>query len=576
MPASAADLLDRICRPRWFLPLLLALAASTSAWYVDSRLPTADEGGLLTAAAKILRGGVFYRDLDAYPFPGSYYLLAFAMRLFGEHLSVARWLAALLYCSWVASLYCASLTLLDRRRAALFGLSLLAFKFLAWPAFSTYLHSDVAFAAACAAIALQMHRSAGGSRWLTLLAGICVGLALTAKQSVGIYLGAASVAALLFPGRRVQPPQPAAAERWREAGIFLLGSGSTLVPIVIYFAAHGLLDDMIASGLIRPFTGYAPTSAISFGKPLAWWKLGAFTGNAAAPYFVFDYFYLLQRGQLPGADGYRAYWLAGEIFSRLLYTSVPVAFGWALVRRLRSGGGETGSDRKAATSRFAWLTLAVVLTAFPRADAIHILCIYPLVWLLLFALAARKADPRPDASRGDPWLRAEAAAVAALLLVSASLALRQRSYLTERIALEKAEVDVDPDSAWIVPVVDFVTNQLEETDRLFVYGQEAQFYFLTGRFYPWSSFQLYPGQIGPRGGVEIVTMLQRSPPKLVIRGVLGWPGVPQLADYAPALDRYIAARFEPDARFFVEHPSPTGIAPPDWVLSVMRPRTAPP
>jgi hypothetical protein len=567
-------LLDRICRPAWFLPLLLALAAAISAWYVDSRLPIADEGGLLTAAAKILRGRVFYRDIDAYPFPGSYHLLAFAMWLFGEHLSVARWLAALLYCSWVASLYCVSLHLLDRRRAALFGLCLLAFKFLAWPAFSTYLHADVAFAAACAAIALLVRRRAGGARAATLLAGTCVGVALAAKQNVGIYLGAASVAVLLRPGHPAQTAPPAPVAGWRDAGAFLLGSGIVLAPMLIYFAAHGVFDDMIVSGLIRPFTGYAGTSAISFAKPLAWWELGALTGNAAAPYFVFDYFYMLQRGQIPGADWYRAYWLAGEIFSRLLYTSIPVAFGWAFVRRLRSRNSGADDGRMAATLRFAWLTLAVVLTAFPRADSLHVLSVYPLVCLLLFALASTGADRRSDAGARDRWLRAEAVAVAILLLVSAGLALRQRSYLTERIVLEKAEVDADPDSAWIVPVVEFLIHRIDETEPLFVYGQEAQFYFLTGRFYPWPFFQLYPGQTGAGGGAELVAMLERTPPEFVVRGVLGWPGVPQFSEYAPVLDRYIADRFERDAGFFADHPSPTGIAPPDWVVAVLRPRIA--
>jgi hypothetical protein len=228
----------------------------------------------------------------------------------------------------------------------------------------------------------------------------------------------------------------------------------------------------------------------------------------------------------------------------------------------------------AATSRFAWLSLAVVLTAFPRADSVHVLSVYPLVCLLIFALAPTDADRRSDAGTRDRWLRAEAVAVAVLLLVTVGLALRQRSYLTERIVLEKAEVDGDPDSAWIVPVVEFVTHQIDETEPFFVYGQEAQFYFLTGRFHPWPSFQLYPGQIGAGGGAELVAMLERTPPKLVMRGVLGWPGIPQLADYAPVLDRYIADRFERDASFFADHPSPTGIAPPDWVVSILRPRTA--
>ncbi|HEM45461.1 MAG TPA: hypothetical protein ENO23_00280, partial [Alphaproteobacteria bacterium] len=65
--------------PSRFAPLLLVAAALLSYLYADRDLPFADEGATLTAAARILRGDVFYRDIDAYPFPGAAYLLAGAM-----------------------------------------------------------------------------------------------------------------------------------------------------------------------------------------------------------------------------------------------------------------------------------------------------------------------------------------------------------------------------------------------------------------------------------------------------------------------------------------------------------------
>ena len=42
---------------------------------------------------------MFYRDIDAYPFPGAHYLLAAVMAAFGEHLGVARALATAVFCS---------------------------------------------------------------------------------------------------------------------------------------------------------------------------------------------------------------------------------------------------------------------------------------------------------------------------------------------------------------------------------------------------------------------------------------------------------------------------------------------
>ena len=100
----------------------LGLAGAVlSWWFATHTRPMSDEGAVLTAAAKLLRGGVFYREIDAYWLPGSAYLAAFAMKLFGEHLSVARVLAAISYLGMVLGLYALALRLLGARRAGLFG-----------------------------------------------------------------------------------------------------------------------------------------------------------------------------------------------------------------------------------------------------------------------------------------------------------------------------------------------------------------------------------------------------------------------------------------------------------------------
>ena len=347
----------QITSPAVFLPALLLLAVGVSAWHVDCRLPTPDEGALLTAAAKIGRGAVFYKDLDAYLFPGAHYLLSIGMQIFGEHLSVARWMAAAFFCGIVASLYAAALQLMDRRWAALFGLSLLSFKFLAWPAFSAYIYSDVAFLGASVAIAaLVGHRFQGASPRL-LLAGAGIGVAFACKQNVGIYLGARKRGGAALPGRRDGVQGGAMRQRLREVAVLLLGITAALAPLLGYFAVHGVLGRMLYSGLIRPLTRYLPTSGIPFSPALAWWRLGEIHGDAASPYFVDLYWHMLQQQQLPGPDAYPIYWLAGEIFSRLVYTSIPFAFGWILVRRIRNRSGRDASVARCSLlgcSRAAW------------------------------------------------------------------------------------------------------------------------------------------------------------------------------------------------------------------------------
>ncbi len=426
----AAFLTVGATRPGVFLPLLLLLSAALSAWYAGRSLPFSDEGAVLTAAAKILRGAVFYRDVDAYWGPGSAYLLAGSMALFGEHLSVARALAAVLFCVTVGSLYLTSLRLLDRPRAALFGLSLLSLKFLGWPAFSVYIYSDVAFAFACAAIALLLHAPEARSPGWLAAAGLCIGLSGLAKQNLGLYLVLASLFVVWRRGQREWLPF--------AAGVALPVGGT-----VAGFTAVGLLAPLLESSVVRPFTGYLPASGLPFAPMLAWWQLGSLRDVTATPYLAFDYASLLADGVLSG----RLWWLAGEVTSRLVYTAVPVVLLWALVRGWRERG-RPPEPRAEALLRAAPLAGAAVLSALPRADFFHVISVFPLVALLLFALV----QPRPPRPSRSAW--PEALAVAALLLTCALLGFLHRAQLSHRLNLERADVWVSPARAWWKPLVE--------------------------------------------------------------------------------------------------------------------------
>ena len=72
-------------------------AAALAAWYIPYGLPTPDAGGFLTQGARIADGAVFYRDLDAYPFPAAPYLLAIVFKLFGKGVLVARVLSGVVF-----------------------------------------------------------------------------------------------------------------------------------------------------------------------------------------------------------------------------------------------------------------------------------------------------------------------------------------------------------------------------------------------------------------------------------------------------------------------------------------------
>jgi hypothetical protein len=561
-----------LSRPAFFAPVLLILAALISVWFANHGIPTDDEGVVLTWAAQILRGKIFYRELDAYQFPGACYFLAFWMRLFGEHLTVARVLAGGIYCSVVLILYLTALRLLDPKRAALFGLFLLCLKFLASPAFTTYLYSDLSFCFGCAAIALLIGHTYRGPSIRLLGAGICVGIALVSKQNLGIYLGAATAALLAFPGVLLGTPRRCRNQCWSELAAFLAGIAIPVLPMLSYFFAHGVLWDMAYSGLVRPFLGYFPTSGISFLEPLKWWELGELRGLSAFPYFVGPLWAMLMRQELPGEAWYPVYWTAGEVLSRLIYASIPIAFiafAAVRVRRIRKGQG-SARDRKLFA--FAILSLSVTLSAFPRADFFHVISVYPLALLLLCSLLSPVDGESSgvQSSRSRPWIGAVTLSV--LLVATGVLSFLYHSPMSYRMKLPKADVYVLPEISWVESIVRFTLDEVAEDESLFIYGNEAYYYFFTSRFSPWPFAQLYPGQTGDDEGQELVALLQREPPKLVIRGFQGWPGVPQISSYAPVLEGYITDQFEEDNRVFTQRPVPRGNAPPPWFVQVMRPR----
>ena len=75
------------------------------------------------------------------------------MSLFGEHLSVARAVAGSFYCATVLGVYACAIALVDQKRAALCGLSLLSVKFFAFPIYTMFFYADPSVATAILALA---------------------------------------------------------------------------------------------------------------------------------------------------------------------------------------------------------------------------------------------------------------------------------------------------------------------------------------------------------------------------------------------------------------------------------------
>jgi len=556
-----------ILRPTLVAPALALVSLAVSIQMAPYRLAGSDAGALLTAASRILRGGIFYRDIDSYPFPAAAYLLAFVMNLFGESVAVARGLAAVLFVVTVLSLYAIALRVVGPSRAAVFGASLLAFKLIAWPSFTAYYYWDLAFCLGCAASALlvwhRFERATGG----LVVAGLLTGLAVTAKQSLGIPLAGAALVVLALPQRIAgSGGRDSDGGRFAQVAAFALGASLPILVMAAYFGAQGVLPRLVSSGLLRPFSAYLPTSSTSFLEPLAWWRFGELRELSGLAYSAEPVWAMLTHRQLPFESLYPAFWAVSELFSRLVYTSVPAVFavlGWRWWQR-RRGPQASGTDEgEAPLLVLGALAAAIFVSAFPRADFTHVISVYPIVLLLAFALW------RPSA-RGR---KIEAAVVAVALFGCVALTVTQQRQLTHRMSLPRASLRITPDKAWIESAARFVIDETAEGEPFFVYGHEAYYYFFADRYSPWAFSQLYPGQAGGDDGRALVDQLAADPPQVVLRGATRFPRVTPIPEYLPVLDRFIRRRYVADDRVFERYPTP-GASPRKRQLQMLRRQSA--
>jgi hypothetical protein len=562
--ASRPAPLEPLMRPIWFACALLVLSATISFVYADRNMPVQDEGSVLAAAAKILHGGVFYRDVDAYTFPGVSYLLAGAMSLFGEHLSVARTLAGSFFCAMVLGVYACALALMDRKRAALCALSVLSLKFLAYPIYTMYFWVDPSLAAALFALALFLRHPFTGASSRLLAIGVLTGLSIVTKQSTGICVAAVFAIVLAFPAFAHGPRRRPA--RLPELAAYAAGLFLVLASMSIYFASEGLFEEMIRGGLFRPFTGYLSTSAISFLPPLEWWNFGEL--DLHGPIYFSQLSVELVLNTTPPVQSIRDFYLGlGEFASRALYSVIPIAFAacaWLWLRAFRVSAPDEHDEHDdeesaLARARFfsaAGVALAITVSAFPRADFIHVISIYPAVALIGFALCRPSllgvgwAHAEQSRSRGQGRrMHFEAAFVALLLVTTTFLTLRHDATLSHRLSIERADLWVRPRDAWLERLIPFIRAQVPEGESLFVYGHEAHWYFLSDRYTPRGFSQIYPGMTGDETGQKLATLIRETRPRIIVQGVLTWPGMPPVPGYTRAFRRtlYRLYKLDPEA-----------------------------
>ena len=518
--------------------------------------PSEDEGAMLTGAVKLLRGGIFYRDVAAYPTPGAWYLLAGAMRLGGESVMTARVLTLIAFALTVGLFYLIARRVLSPGLSLSYATALLAIKFWAWPAWSMYLYADVAFALASAGILAFLVGWERQRRVHFFVAGFLLGAAALCKQTVGAYPAFAGLAVLLLAcgaaARRSQGWQRlcrvlaapySAGYSLRFLAALVAGGVMALAVPAVYFAIHGLFSEMLAATVVGPVSGYLPLSRVSYLEMLDWSHFRALSETALSPYRV-PVLGVPVFGWTATDTATRLWGSWCEAYVRVMYLLVPVFLvvpAVLLARRIRNGARNGDAGTRPVVVPALALMAGLFASALPRADYYHVIDVAP-AWVLAgfigFALAAEMAQlgrwRRPIVSgvacATVAWFAVGALGMAALW--------RQSSYVLElprcgRVKTTALHLGIDV-------VVSHVRRHTSPRTPLFVLGPEAYLYFLTDRYSPWPFAQLYPGQAGADDGAQLARLIERKRIPYIIRGKLSPSGLPHLASYAPALVTYVS------------------------------------
>lgn len=545
-------------RRGWLAPLALACAAvAVSLPLVRLWPPFPDEGAMLVGAVKLLRGGVFFREVDAFPLPGAWYLLAGAMAIFGQHLITARALEVAIYTGMVVVSFLAVRSAASSRVALLYGFSLIALKYWAWPIWTTYVYPDLAIALAMAGV-LVFVRSLDRARPAMLgAAGFLFVASAWCKQTVGVYPGLVGLGLLLARSVLSARGAPAWSKRALRAGAedprpyapvkwYALGGIAALAMPLAYFAAHGLAKEFAVNALVRPFTDYLPLSGLPYTKMLKLWEFGSTSNRDLFPYITpmscaIIYTHLDATGVWLSRQA-----LATEAVSRAIFLVIPLAFGLGgalIVRSLRARAPSL--PRIAPALALYLLAAGIFFSAFPRADYPHVINVAP-AWLAVLFVAGDLVGSGANATRRRQRLTDTILALGVVAALVAGVVLLVLIYRSSPVSADlpgAGRVRSTLQQEQVGAITRYIRARTKPADPLFVLGHEAFYYFLCDRYSPWPFAQVFPGQTGAGAGRELADAIERLRIRYVIKGDTRFPGLPPIESYAPSLMRYIGGHY---------------------------------
>jgi len=442
--------------------IFLAVAALLLALHGQRMVLTNDEGIVLESAQRMAAGGRIYVDFFGYMSPGSYWLQALVFKLLGVALWTGRLIVILDFALQCALVYWLAAKLSSWRAAAAVTLTFAGFQ-VADPSFLTSTHRWDSATFALAGLCLAVSALRDGGRWKWILSGASLAAAAWCTPSVAIV---AAVVALWL-----------AASRERRIHLIPLLGGAAAIGVAGIAA-------LMSTGSLG-----------AFFAQMAWLRQN-YSGVNVLPYGSIIGGY---RALLEGSHG-----VPETIVRLILIACVALPAILPPLAILLGGLVLWRGEQREILALLLPASAALAITAFPRADVMHLAFIAALPYALVGAALASLLP-----ARAASWLSICSILLATMFASNYVRGWRESSPVVSPVGILRV-------ARGQAPGVQRLMQQVHRGDSLFVYPYMPMQYFVTQAHNPTRYSYLMPGMMTHSQETEALGELEARPPKWLL------------------------------------------------------------
>lgn len=515
-----------------------------------------DEGIVLVAADDVAHGRLLYEDTSIPLTPVAYLVQGLVFKLFGSSFFVSRMLVCFVNALCAAMVFNLAGRFLPLRRAAFAGALAVPLQVWMWPHAQYFSYNQLTVLLCLVAMRVAWSIETGPSRRNAFAFGCVLAAALWTKPSLPVAVGAGVLLYWMTCWLRSAYGLPCSRQRGfreilEEGVATLCGIAAASLPICLYLASLGILDDVITSvvkitqiygdsptGLfpsLFPLTGQIDAVRMSTGLVLPGMLINVFEGIGKDPFY---HHLVLFSG-----------WV--DLGVRVIYYTPIVLYaatGWVLLGKMKKGGW-SAEDEAALAVLCASLLLYFTNVSFA---ALHYITptLLPLAALATFAVTGLTSDTQPRRIRAAIRISSR---MAVAIYLAGSLAA-----LAAYLAVPRAPVHSPRGTVWVANSTAVVWNEIlthidaamDEGDDLFVYPYFPLFHFLSGRDHPSRFIALGPGFPGVETEDEIIATLERQRVEFTLNAyAVQYPGLEKFENAYPRLNHYLDTHYDVERSF---------------------------